>query len=120
MSKSVSSKTALGHAFGTVIVAGIVSTTAGPATAAPFTPEQCKIISAVAVDVLKAIGPDTVSAEFKQSFRDFLGSGLTCNGPKEIETPTANDIGAFNTIRSVLLNAGISLQEGGLRAVTVK
>jgi hypothetical protein len=117
MSNSGSSNYAVGSAFSAVLAAGIVSVATGSAAAAPFTPEQCRIISAVAVDVLKAIGPDTVSPEFKQSFRDFLGPRLTCDGPKQIRTPTVADIAAFNTIRSQLLAGDISLQAAGLRSV---
>lgn len=87
------------------------------AAPAPFTPEQCKVIAAVAVDVLKALGPETLSGEFKQSFRNFLGPSLTCDGPRDILTPTGPDIDAFNTIRSLLLRGDISLREAGLRAV---
>jgi hypothetical protein len=64
------------------------------------------------------LDPETVSAEFKQSFRDFLGPNLSCDGPRDIHTPTGPDIDAFNTIRSQLLAGKISLRDAGLRAVT--
>jgi hypothetical protein len=124
MSKSVSSKTALGHAFGTVIVAGIVSATGGPANAAPFTPEQCKIIASAISEVLGAVGPDTLSVEFRTSLRNFVvtDGNLTCEGSRDILTPTTKDIAAFNTIRTILLGGPhpISLQDAGVRSIAAR
>lgn len=84
-----------------------------------LTAEQCRIVSAIAVKVVKAVGPDTLSPEFRQSFRDWLGPEIACDGPKEIRTPTPEDVAAFNTIRGTLLQgpAPISLSQMGVRAV---
>jgi hypothetical protein len=89
------------------------------AHAGDFTPEQCRSISAVGISVAKAVGPSTLSTEFKQSFRNFLGPDLTCDGPKDILTATPDDVAAFNTIKQVLFAppAKISLTSAGLRSV---
>lgn len=89
------------------------------AAAPPLTQAECRIVSAIAVEVIKAVGRDTLSVEFRQSFRNWLGADLTCDGPREIATPTTNDIAAYNTIRTVLASGEdpIDLQAIGLKAV---
>lgn len=84
-----------------------------------FTQQECRLISIIAVDVAKAMGPEKLSTEFKQSFRNFLGPNLTCDGPTQISTPKGDDIDAYNTIGGLLLQGPkpISLRERGLRAV---
>jgi hypothetical protein len=124
MSKSVSSKATLGQMFGTALFAGIVSTAAGSASAAPFSAEQCKVIAATISQVLATLGAGTLSVEFRTSLRDFVVTDgkLTCAGSKEILTPTTQDIAAFNTIRTILLGGPnpISLQEAGVRSVAAR
>lgn len=72
----------------------------------------------VSTNVIKAVGRDTLSVEFRQSLRDWLGD-LTCDGPTDIHTPTGPDIAAFNTIRSVVASGDdpIDLTGRGLRSV---
>jgi hypothetical protein len=124
MSKSGSSNYALGSAVGTVLAAGIVSVATGSAAAAPFTPDQCKVVAAAISEVLRTLGPDTLSVDFRTSLRDFVVTDgkLTCEGSRDILTPTAKDIAAFNTIRTILLGGlhPISLQEAGVRSIAAK
>lgn len=89
------------------------------ATAPSLTRAECRVVSAIAVKVIKAVGRDTLSLEFRQSFRNWLGADLTCDGPREIATPTGADIDAYNTIRTVLASGPdpIDLQAIGLKAV---
>jgi hypothetical protein len=92
------------------------------ARAGDFTHDQCRLISAVAADVMKALGPSSLSVEFRQSLIKFIvpnGKQLTCDGTKEIVTPTGADIDAFNTMRVILLAppSRISLEQAGLRSV---
>jgi hypothetical protein len=103
----------------TVIAATLVSATAGSAAAAPFTLDQCRIVSATVAEVVRSLGADTLSVEFRTSLRDFIMTDghMTCGGPRLIRTPTTNDIAAFNTIRSQLLASNISLQAAGLQSV---
>jgi hypothetical protein len=104
------------------LVASIVSASVGHAAPAPFTPEQCRIVAATVADVVRAIGANTLSVEFRTSLRDFIMTDgqMTCRGPGTILTPTTNDIAAFNTIRSQLLASDISLQKAGLRSIDAK
>jgi hypothetical protein len=96
--------------------------TTSQANAGDFTKEECAGVMAVALEVVKAAGKDTLSVEFRQSFRNWLGPNVTCDGPKDILTPTDRDIAAYNTIRTGLLLASkpISLEKAGLRSVDPK
>lgn len=94
----------------------------GPAQAAAFTDQECKVISLVTRDVVNAVGKDKLSAEFRKSLVNFMapdGKRLTCSGPTNIATPTGPDSDAYNTIRGILLEGPnpISLQERGLVSV---
>lgn len=91
----------------------------GQAKAGDFTHDQCRAIAAVASDVVKTIGKEKLSVEFRQSFINFLGAKLTCDGPKDILTPTGEDIDTFNTIMTFLEGGSkpIYLQRAGLRSV---
>ena len=84
-----------------------------------FSQAECKVIAAVASKVVKAVGKDTLSLAFRQSFRNWLGTPLTCQVPVEIRTPTGPDIDAWNTIRTVLGSGDqpIDLLERGVKAV---
>ncbi len=88
-----------------------------------FTKVECKGIALVASEVVKAIGANKLSLEFRQSFVNWVRPpAFTCDGPKDILTPRGDDIDTFNVIRRVLL-AGknpISLQKAGLRSVDPK
>ena len=104
---------------GAIGLSGIVGL-AHPSEAAGLPSEkECAIIAAVAVKTLRAIGAETLSPEFKQSFRDWLGPDLRCDGPRDIATPTVDDVAIFNTIAGVLLQGDdpISLRKFGVRAV---
>jgi hypothetical protein len=86
-----------------------------------FTTDQCRLISAVTAEVFRFRGAPTLSAQFRQSMVNFIApnGSLTCDGPREIITPTENDVSAFNTIRTILLAPPrrISLEQAGLRSV---
>jgi len=92
------------------------------AYAGDFTQDECRLISSVGTGTARAIGPEKLSQEFKSSFRSFLGPNLTCDGPKDILTPTGIDIDTFNTIKDILYAPprGISLEKAGLRSVDPK
>ncbi len=87
--------------------------------AASFTPHECKVIAGVAGKVVRELGKDTLSLEFRQSFRNFLDANVTCTGPTNIATPKGPDIDAFNVIGGILLHGEtpISLSARGVRAV---
>lgn len=108
-------------AFALATIAAMAAST-GVQAAGSFTEHECKVISLVTRDVVKAVGVDTLSTDFRRSLASFMapdGNKLTCDGPTRITTPTGPDVDAFNTIRTILL-AGpnpISLQNRGLVSV---
>lgn len=88
-----------------------------------FTKQECKGIAYVVMDVIKAVGADKLSVEFRQSLTDWVRPpDFTCDGPKDILTPRGKDIDVFNTIMSILESGKnpISLQDAGLRSVDPK
>lgn len=96
------------------------------AHAGDFTSDQCRMIAAVAGDVMKAVGASKLSIEFRTSLIDFImpnvdgnGRKMTCDGNKRITTSTADDVAAFLTMREILLAppSKISLEKAGLRSV---
>jgi hypothetical protein len=107
-------------AFALAAVASLAAAT--PGQAASFTEHECKVISGVARQVVTALGPNSLSVDFRRSLLGFIapdGKRSTCTGPTQIRTPTDPDIAAFNTIRGILLQgpSPISLQERGLVSV---
>lgn len=116
-----SGKQALRRGAAAIVAAGVLFG-ANAAQAGSFTELECKTVSGVAREVVKAVGKDTLSMDFRRSLLSFIapdGKQSTCTGPLKIATPTGADIDAFNTIRGLLL-AGpkpISLQERGLQSV---
>lgn len=106
--------------FAAVGMAAFATLFAANATqAASFTPHECKYIAAIAGQVVTSLGKDTLSNDFRQSFRNFLDASLTCRGPTRIATPTGRDINAYNVI-AALLAAGeyrIDLNARGLQSV---
>lgn len=93
-----------------------------PAQAAAFTEQECKVIAGVTSEVVRAVGKDKLSREFRLSMARFIGPDgkrATCDGPTNIATPTVDDSAAYNTIRGILLEGPnpISLQERGLVSV---
>ena len=85
-------------------IAGVALFSAGYGTsaiAADFTEAQCRDIAAVAGTVVRTVGKENLSVEFRQSFRDFLGAKLTCDGPKNLSTPTDKDLAALLTIEDI-------------------
>lgn len=105
-----------GAAMFAAAATGLVAPIAANA-APPISQTECDIIAKTSSRVLRAVGPETVSTEFKQSFRSFLGKNLTCDGPTDIRTPTKQDVALFNNIRTELLAFDISLEKAGLRSV---
>lgn len=112
---SFSRTTARQAALGIAAAAAMVTS----ASAADFTQAQCKGITGTAMEVVRTVGKDTLSQEFRQSFRNWLGADLHCDGPKDIIIVTHNDSIAYGAIRSALLTGSkpISLQKAGLRVV---
>lgn len=104
------------------LAAGAALFGANAAQAASFTDKECRIISAVARDVVRTLGKEKLSSQFRESLINFMapdGKTLTCDGPTQIRTPTGPDVDAFNTIRTILLAGDnpISLQKRGLVSV---
>ena len=98
------------------------STLAGvtaPALADGFSPAECRGISAMTRAVVRRVGKDSLSVEFRQSLVDWMGSEFRCDGPKDIAIVTENDSATYATIRSELLQLPkpISLQKAGLNPV---
>jgi hypothetical protein len=89
----------------------------GPGQLHVFTPQECQLIAGTSVYVVRDLGnKDRLSPEFKQSFRNFLGANLTCDGPREIAWRTREDAATFNDIASQLMRKAtrISLREAGV------
>lgn len=86
----------------------------------PLTKEECRAVAAVAGVIVKSVGANNLSVDFRQSFRNWLGADITCDGPKDIIIKTAADSDAFVTIRGALGAASRPIDimtRGGLRAV---
>jgi hypothetical protein len=101
-------------------IAAIATLFAANATqAANFTPHECKVIAGVAGKVVRELGKDTLSLQFRQSFRNFIDANATCTGPTNIATPKGPDIDAFNVMRGILASGEkpIDLYARGVRAV---
>jgi hypothetical protein len=82
-----------------------------------FTPTECQLISHTAVYVIRDLGnKDRLSPEFKQSFRNFLGANLTCDGSREIAWRSQEDAATFNTIAGQLMRKAtqIDLRRAGV------
>ena len=101
------------------LAASTMAAVTAPAMAGDFTQDQCKSVSAIARAVVRHVGKDTLSLEFRQSFVDWMGPETRCDGPKEIAIVTENDSATYRTIRSELLQLPkpISLQKAGLNPV---
>ncbi len=106
--------------FAAVGMATLATLFAANATqAAQFTADECKHIAGIAGQVVTSLGKDTLSNDFRQSFRNFLDASVTCTGPTKIATPTGRDINAYNVIAGMLA-AGkyrIDLNARGLQSV---
>lgn len=100
-------------------IATIATLFAANAQAANFTPHECKVIAGVAGKVVRELGKDTLSLQFRQSFVNFLDAKVTCTGPTNIATPKGPDIDAFNVMRGILASGEkpIDLYARGVRAV---
>ena len=101
------------------LAASTMAAVTSPALAGGFSQKECQGIGGIAGAVVRHVGKDTLSDEFRQSFRNWLGADMRCDGPKEIALVTDNDAATFRTIRSELLQLPkpISLQKAGLRGV---
>jgi hypothetical protein len=89
-----------------------------PAIQQPITQRECAIIGETVIRVVRVAGPQTLSDDFKQSLRAFLGNA-TCDGPRVIYVPTGRDADAYNTMRDLLGSAStpIRLEQMGVRAI---
>ena len=110
-------------AVGSLFAANAAAAADASLPSAPrFTEQECGLITLIASDVVRTVGKDKLSLEFRTSFMKFIapdGKKATCTGPTQIATPKGEDIDAYNTIRGLLLQGPkpISLQDRGLRAV---
>ena len=108
--------------FAIVAAAGML--VAHGAQAADFTPQECKVIAGIAGDVVKTLGPETLTARFRGTLLGFIaperGKGVSCDGPA-IEVTTDADVAAWTTMR-MMLAAGdnpIDLQARGVKPMLV-
>lgn len=117
MASSSGSITRTGRAL--ALAATTLGAVTAPALAGDFSPADCRGISGIAGAVVRHVGKDTLSVEFRQSFVNWIGADFRCDGPKEIAIVTANDSATYATIRSelLLLPKPISLQKAGLAPV---
>lgn len=117
MASSSGSMARTGRAL--ALAASTMAAVTSPALAGEFTQKECKGIGGIAVAVVQRVGKDNLSMEFRQSFRNWLGADMRCDGPKEIAIVTENDSATYRTIRSELLQLPkpISLQKTGLTPV---
>lgn len=104
------------------LAASTMAAVTSPVQAGNFSQKECKGIGGIAVAVVRHIGADTLGMEFRQSFRNWLGADMRCDGPKEIAIVTTEDSATYGTIRSELLSLPkpMSLEKAGLKAVVVK
>lgn len=103
-------------AFALATVAAMVGATTG-AQAGQFTREECGLILETSRTVMRSLGADTLSTDFRRSLLTFIspdGKTLSCTGPAQIVTPTGRDIDAFNTIGGLL---PFDIQARGVRQV---
>ena len=82
-------------------IAATASTSTPQSAEKPFTKEECKAILAVASRIVAGNGAETISADFRQSFMNWVGN-LTCDGPRDIIIRTGRDSDVFTTIRDAL------------------
>lgn len=68
---------------------------------ATLTQEQCNLVAGVMIRVARDAGPETLSTDFKQSLRAFIGNG-DCRGPRVIYAPENRDVATYNTMRAIL------------------
>lgn len=96
-----------------------VTLPAVPAMAGEFSQKECRGISGIAGAVVRRVGKDNLSLEFRQSFVDWMGAEFRCDGPKEIALVTDEDAATYRTIRSELLQLpkSIDLKKAGLKPV---
>lgn len=90
------------------------------ASAADFTQAECKGIAGTATEVVKSVGAKTLSREFRQSFMNWMGSDLRCDGPKDIIVITHNDDAALATIRDALLTGSKPLDLSKVLRIVIK
>ena len=64
--------------------------------------EQCNLVRNVIVRVVQDVGSDTISDDFKQSLRAFIGENRDCRGTRVIYAPEGRDIDAYNVMRVIL------------------
>lgn len=93
---------------------------ASAAQASEFTQNECRLIDGVVREVVKTLGKDTLSLEFRQSYVNWRGAGYSCDGPP-ITVTTGPDIDAWNTVR-VIMGGGsgpnrIDLQARGVQPI---
>lgn len=117
MASSSGSMARTGRAL--ALAASTMAAVTSPALAGDFSPADCRGISGIARAVVRRVGADTLSLEFRQSFLSWMGAETRCDGPKEIAIVTENDSATYATIRSelLLLPKPISLQKAGLTPV---
>jgi len=114
------------HAMARQVAAALtaLSTAVGaafPAAAqSAFTKDECKFIAGVAISTVKAVGSDKLSVDFRQSFVNWLGPNITCDGPREIVIRTGTDTDVMNAIRDGLSASSLRMdltQRAGFRFV---
>jgi len=112
--------------FAMKLAAGAVAATTAVGAAFPaaaqsaFTKDECGLINETAAAAVRAIGVERLSLDFRQSFRNWLGPNITCDGPREIVIRTGTDADLMNTIRMVLSGSRLKMdlvQRAGLRFV---
>ena len=101
------------------LAASTMAAVTSPVLAGEFSQRECKGIAAIAGAVVRHVGKDTLSMEFRQSFVNWMGTEFRCDGPKEIAILTENDDATYRTIRSELLQLPkpFDLKKAGLRVV---
>jgi len=98
-----------------------VQMASAPVNRIGLTYDQCRSIASVSQAVVKSLGPETLSVEFRKGWRDFVApvGKLTCDGSTEIATPNGSDIDALGVIAVALkgLKPPINIFSYGVRGV---
>ncbi len=64
----------------------------------PFSESECATITKVATNLVKRLGVNSFSIEFRQSLRNWLAANLTCDGPRDIAIRQYREIAYVNLL----------------------
>lgn len=89
----------------------------GSAQAAGFTEQECKVVAAVTGEVVRAVGKDELSVDFRKTLVTFIvpdSKHATCTGPAMVKLRSLSDQDAISKIHDRLLEKDINILARGL------